>query len=307
MLQRAAPPICGRLILLLSAVLTDSCVVDAPTPLAALETTPRPTRLVFGDGGPDAVALTVDLVSTIGCGESAWCAELLPLHFAAAGSSTYSQRPSTGVQGFPTAWPGAAVTGIHAGWKSTEPDAAHLVILLTEAGWFAVARPEAGGLGVLQMETRRRGDAARVRARRGRELPRPQRPGRGRQGRPGRAPRGALPRGGLRRRSWRGVSSVGRAVRRDPPASFGKLNGEEAASAGVELPEGLVLIGATLSTGSGSVLFCAGSVLCSVLSACSSCCMHPGRPALCCARCPYVFCRAILTEAGCCGEKTRLR
>ena len=84
MLPRAAPPICGRLILLLSAVLTDSCVVDAPTPLAALETTPRPTRLVFGDGGPDAVALTVDLVSTIGCGESAWCAELLPLHFAAA-------------------------------------------------------------------------------------------------------------------------------------------------------------------------------------------------------------------------------
>ena len=51
MLQRAAPPICGRLILLLAAVLTDSCVVDAPTPLAALETTPRPTRLVFGDGG----------------------------------------------------------------------------------------------------------------------------------------------------------------------------------------------------------------------------------------------------------------
>ena len=94
MLQRAAPPICGRLILLLSAVLTDSCVVDAPTPLAALETTPRPTRLVFGDGGPDAVALTVDLVSTIGCGESAWCAELLPLHFAAAGSSAFSQRPS---------------------------------------------------------------------------------------------------------------------------------------------------------------------------------------------------------------------
>ena len=42
--------------------------------------------------------------------------------------------------------------GAQLGWRPAQPDAAHLVILLTAAGWFAVARPEVGGLGVLQMK-----------------------------------------------------------------------------------------------------------------------------------------------------------
>ena len=54
-----------------------------------------------------------------------------------------------GVQGFPTEWPGAAVVGAQLGWRPAQPDAAHLVILLTDAGWFAAARQE---LGVLQMD-----------------------------------------------------------------------------------------------------------------------------------------------------------
>ena len=44
------------------------------------------------------------------------------------------------------------MVGGHVSWKTAKPDASHLVILLTDAGWFAVARRELGGLGVLQME-----------------------------------------------------------------------------------------------------------------------------------------------------------
>ena len=191
--------------------------VDGPQPLAALERTPRPATLAFGEGGPDAVALSAVLVSSIGCGESGWCAELRPQHFATPGNNAFSHRAApyqgkvppvvvgqqlaprsaalplaadflpfvtvcthyvfairesgalkptthgtncaelaaawaTGYQGFPTAWPGKAVTGVRGSWKTAQPDAPHLVILLTEAGWFAVARQEMGGLGVLQME-----------------------------------------------------------------------------------------------------------------------------------------------------------
>ena len=59
--------------------------VDGPQPLAALERTPRPATLAFGEGGPDAVALSAALVSTIGCGESGWCAELRLVRRRAAG------------------------------------------------------------------------------------------------------------------------------------------------------------------------------------------------------------------------------
>ena len=66
--------------------------VDGPQLLAALEHTPRPTTLAFGEGGPDAVALSAALVSTIGCGESGWCAELRPEHFATRGNNAFSHR-----------------------------------------------------------------------------------------------------------------------------------------------------------------------------------------------------------------------
>ena len=191
--------------------------VDGPQPLAALERTPRPATLAFGEGGPDAVALSAALVSTIGCGESGWCAELRPEHFATASNIAFSRRaapykgkvppvvvgqqvaprsaalpraadflpfvtvcthyvfaireggalrPSKhgtncaalaaawtkGVQGFPTEWPSAAVVRAQLGWRPAQPDVAHLVILLTDAGWFAAARQELGELGVLQMD-----------------------------------------------------------------------------------------------------------------------------------------------------------
>ena len=66
--------------------------VDGPQPLAALERTPRPATLAFGEGGPDAVTLSAALVSSIGCGKSDWCAELRPEHFATPGNTRAACR-----------------------------------------------------------------------------------------------------------------------------------------------------------------------------------------------------------------------
>ena len=78
--------------------------VDGPQPLAALERTPQPTKLAFGEGGPDAVALSAALVSSIGCGESGWCAELRPQHFAAPSNNAFSRRAAPYKGKVPPMW-----------------------------------------------------------------------------------------------------------------------------------------------------------------------------------------------------------
>ena len=125
-----------------------------------------------------------------------------------------------------TEWPGAAVAGASRSWKTAQPDAAHLIILLTDAGWFAgdrrAGRAAAG---------RRRGaDAARVRAQRDCSPPNNRRPGNRRNGRLERPPHDALPRGGTAARRVRRLpcpaddvpaTQVVVAARRDSQAPFG--------------------------------------------------------------------------------------